>query len=123
MTGPLQPEGDAPAAKAARRVVESVLGKRGRLDPSRRLAALRHGAAATSGVEEPGLEEMGAAAGLVDKVARHAYRVTEEDIAAAQSAGYSDDEVFDLIVSTAVGAGLARRALGHSAVDGWEAQA
>jgi hypothetical protein len=121
MTGPLQPSGDSPAAKAARRLVDAVLGRRGRLDPSRRLLALRHGAAATGVVAEPGVEELGGGGELVDKVARHAYRVSEDDIAAAQRAGYSDDEVFDLIVSTAVGAGMARRALGHSAVDRWEA--
>ena len=109
-----------PPAKAARRLIDAVLGRPGRADPSRRLAALRHGAAATGAVAEPGLEELGDAAGLVDKVARRAYTVTDEDIALAKRGGYTEAEVFDLIVSAAVGAGLARRAVGRSAVDRWE---
>lgn len=40
---------------------------------------------------------------LVDKVANHAYRVTDRDIAAATSAGLSENEVFELVVCAAVG--------------------
>jgi hypothetical protein len=109
-----------PPAKAARRLIDSVLGRPGRADPSRRLTALRHGAAATGAVPEPGLEQLGDAAGLVDKVARQAYRVTDEDIELAGRGGHSEPELFELIVSTAVGAGLARRAVGNAAVDRWE---
>ena len=40
---------------------------------------------------------------LVDKVARHAYRVTDEDITAARVAGLSEDQVFEIVVCAAVG--------------------
>jgi hypothetical protein len=41
---------------------------------------------------------------LVEKVAKHASRVTEDDIRAARAAGYSEDQVFELVVCAAVGA-------------------
>jgi hypothetical protein len=39
----------------------------------------------------------------VDKVARHAFRVTDEDIAAATASGLNEDEVFEIVVCAAVG--------------------
>src|ERR1700684_3261998 len=35
---------------------------------------------------------------LVDKVARHAYQVTDDDIAAVGSSGRSEDQVFEIVV-------------------------
>ena len=40
---------------------------------------------------------------LVDKVARHAHRVTDEDIAAARESGLSEDQVFEIVVCAAIG--------------------
>jgi hypothetical protein len=40
---------------------------------------------------------------LVDKVARHAYRVTDDDIAAAKVSGLSEDQVFEIVVCAAIG--------------------
>lgn len=40
---------------------------------------------------------------LAEKVGRHAYRVTDEDIAAAMAPGLNEDEVFEIVVSAAVG--------------------
>ena len=40
---------------------------------------------------------------LVDKVARNAYRVTDEDVAAAKKAGVSEDAIFELVVCAAIG--------------------
>ena len=124
MTGlSLEPDpADGLSAKRARALLHAVLGRAGRSERTRRLAALRRGAAATGAVPEPDPGELGAAAGLVDKVARHAYRITDEDVAALEGAGVSEDEAFDAIVATAVGAGLARRAIGLDAVGRWERQ-
>jgi alkylhydroperoxidase family enzyme len=110
------------SAKRARKLLDAVLGRAGSADGPRRLTALRRGAAATGAVPDPGADELGAAAGLVDKVAHHAYRITEDDVAALKSAGFSEAEVFDLIVSTAIGAGMARRAIGLDAVERWQAR-
>jgi hypothetical protein len=40
---------------------------------------------------------------LVNKVARYAYRVTDEDITAVKTAGFSEDQIFELIVCAALG--------------------
>ena len=45
----------------------------------------------------------GPLATLVDKVARHAHRVTDEDIAAVRAAGLDEDEIYELVVCAAVG--------------------
>jgi alkylhydroperoxidase family enzyme len=44
----------------------------------------------------------------LDKVRRHAYRVTDGDIQALLDAGYSEDAIFEQTVSVAVAAGLER---------------
>lgn len=40
---------------------------------------------------------------LVDKIAQHACRVTDEDIAAAKKSGLSEDQVFEIVVCAAIG--------------------
>lgn len=44
----------------------------------------------------------------VDKVALHAYKVVDGDVERVVAAGYAEDEVFELTVSAALGAALAR---------------
>jgi hypothetical protein len=55
-------------------------------------------------------------AGYVDKVAQHAYKVTDGDVAALQSAGNSDDAVFEVTVAAALGAALGRLERGMAAL-------
>jgi hypothetical protein len=52
---------------------------------------------------------------LVDKIHRHAYQITDEDVAALR-ARYSDDELYELMVSAAVGAAGARLDAGLAAL-------
>jgi hypothetical protein len=40
---------------------------------------------------------------LIDKVAKHAYQVTDEDIAAARTSGLSEDQIFEIVVCAAIG--------------------
>jgi hypothetical protein len=35
---------------------------------------------------------------LIDKVAKHAYKVTDEDIAAVGASGLSEDQIFEIVV-------------------------
>jgi hypothetical protein len=56
----------------------------------------RRAAFANEGVPEAGRA-------LIDKVAKHAYRVTDEDVAAAKAAGLSEDTIFELVVCAAIG--------------------
>ena len=44
----------------------------------------------------------------LDKVSRHAYTITDEDVQALKDAGHSEDEIFEHTVSAAVAAGLER---------------
>jgi alkylhydroperoxidase family enzyme len=37
------------------------------------------------------------------KVAKHAFRATDEDIAAARESGRSEDQVFEIVVCAAIG--------------------
>jgi hypothetical protein len=58
--------------------------------------ALRRAAFDSAGLAEP-------LSTLIDKVAKHAYRVTDEDIAAARASGLSEDQIFEIVVCAAVG--------------------
>lgn len=45
----------------------------------------------------------GAGRALVEKVAQHAWKVTDADVEAAQRAGMTDDEIFELVVCASYG--------------------
>src|SRR5262245_58307892 len=55
----------------------------------------RRAAFANAGVAEP-------ARGLIDKTAKHAYKITDEDVAAVKQK-LSEDEIFELAVCAAIG--------------------
>ena len=57
---------------------------------------LRRAAFDNTGLDEP-------ISTLVDTVACRSYRVTDDDIAAAQAAGLSADQIFEITVCAAVG--------------------
>jgi alkylhydroperoxidase family enzyme len=40
---------------------------------------------------------------LIDKVARHPSKVTDEDIAAARTSGLSEDQIFEIVICAAIG--------------------
>jgi len=40
---------------------------------------------------------------LISKVAKNAYRITDEDIAAARASGFSEDQIFEMVVCAAIG--------------------
>ena len=53
---------------------------------------------------------------LIEKIHRHAYKVTDEDIAAAQQK-YGDDKMFEIVVSAALGAANQRLQAGLRALN------
>ena len=63
----------------------------GRASPSERRAAFDN-----SGLAEP----LGA---LVNKVARHAFKISDEDITAARASGLNEDQIFEIVVCAAIG--------------------
>ena len=44
----------------------------------------------------------------LDKVRRHAYRITDADVEGLRAHGFSEDEIFEQTVSAAVAEGLSR---------------
>ena len=58
--------------------------------------AQRRAAFSNAGLPEP-------LSTLIDKVAKRAYTVTDEDIATAKASGLSEDQIFELAVCAAIG--------------------
>jgi len=56
----------------------------------------------------------------VTKVALHAYKTTDQDIEALRQAGYSEDAIFEITLSAALGAGIARLERGLAVLKGDE---
>lgn len=83
-----------------------MLEEPGALEP-----AIRRAAAAGEGVPRD-------AAGYVNKVRRHAYRVTDADVDALRAAGYSEDQIFEMTVAAAHGAAAERLRSGLDALGG-----
>ena len=92
-----------PHAGLRDRVMRLVLDGPGETDP-----ALRHAAADGRGVTD----ELRA---LVEKIHAHAYKVTDDDVARLQ-ATYSEDQLFEIIVSAALGASRRRLEAGLQAL-------
>lgn len=44
-----------------------------------------------------------AAAAVIEKVRKHAYKVTDEDIAALEAAGLDEERIFELTIAAALG--------------------
>jgi alkylhydroperoxidase family enzyme len=53
---------------------------------------------------------------LVEKIRRHAYRVTDEDLSALRGR-YSEDQIFELVVAATLGAAEERLRAGLRALD------
>jgi alkylhydroperoxidase family enzyme len=78
-------------AQLHREMVARVLDGKGKAAP-----ALRHAAFENADLSEPTCT-------LIEKVANHAYQVTDDDIANVRAAGLSEDQIFEIVVCAAVG--------------------
>lgn len=54
----------------------------------------------------------------IEKVIRHAYRVTDDDISRLKETGYSEDAIFEITLAAALGAGMGRLERGLAALKG-----
>ena len=68
---------------------------------------------AASRPERPGPPAL---ATYLEKVRLHAYKVTDSDVQALKDAGFTEDQIFEHTVSTAVAAGLERLEAGLGAL-------
>jgi alkylhydroperoxidase family enzyme len=81
---------------AIERLRAAALDGPGELEPS-----LRRKAAAGGPLREP-------AQRYVDKVRLHAYRIVDADLEELRAAGWSEEDIFELTIAAALGAGLRR---------------
>jgi hypothetical protein len=93
-----------PHASLRDRVLETVLE-----GPAETLPEIRQAAADGTGLPS-------SLQALVEKIHRHAYKVTDDDIARAQ-AKHGDDQMFEIVVSASLGASRQRLLAGLEALD------
>ena len=91
-----------------RRLVDAVLNAPGDTPSDLRRAVLERATAP------------GALAPYVSNVTRHAYKITDTDVAQLRHAGHSDDSLFEITVAAAVGAAVYRLDRGMAALHGAE---
>jgi hypothetical protein len=78
-------------AQLHRELVGRVLEGKGKAATELRCAAFEN-----AGLSEP-------IRTLIDKVANHAYRITDEDVAAVRAAGLTEDQIFEIVICAAIG--------------------
>lgn len=103
-------------AEYAQRLVAAVLTSDGDTDPSVRRAvealSAQIGGCSTKQTDSIPPELIS----YIKKIALHAYKTTDEDIGALCKAGYSEDAIFEITLSAALGAGMARLERGLAAL-------
>lgn len=103
-----------------RALEESILTTPGDTDPALR-QTIEARSAELGGRPGPATGEIPEALRVyVDKVARHAYKVTDRDVEELKAAGYSEDAIFEITLSAALGAGMSRLERGLAALRGVE---
>lgn len=106
-------------ANLAERLRASVLEGEGETLPELRQAvAARAAELAGRPDAEPAKEIPENLRGYVDAIALQAHRLTDADVEALRRAGYSEDAIFEISISAAVGAGGDRLQRGLAALRG-----
>jgi alkylhydroperoxidase family enzyme len=90
-----------------RRVAETVLDGPGET-PNTLRRSIEARAARLGGGEREKAPVPSELESYVHKVALYAYKVTDEDFDELKARGYSEDEIFEITIAAAFGAGLAR---------------
>lgn len=92
------------------KAIDAVLGERGETDLSLRRAVLDRARSGEGQVPEA-LRE------FVDKVCERPWTVSDEDFTRLRAAGYSEDQLYELTLACALGAGLERFDAGLRALE------
>ena len=96
--------------KKIQNTVEALLAPSGKSDPALRVAVFertRKGAG----------EIPSALCALVEKIDQRPWMVSDEDFSKLRRAGYSEDQIFELTVAAAAGAGVKRFEAGLRAIE------
>jgi alkylhydroperoxidase family enzyme len=102
-------DGGDPATKFEAMVERALRG------PGKTSVAQRAAAAGTGPVSAAGLPAVADA--IVEKIRQHAYKVTDEDIAALKAAGLDEEQIFELTVAASIGVAQRRQSLALSVID------
>jgi len=98
------------------KITDALLSAPGALDPKLRRTLLEHAAASSAEPDAAAVpEDLERFAGTVT---HHAYKVTDEHVAALRAAGWSEDAILEATLSAALGAGLQRWRRGMAALRG-----
>jgi len=97
---------------------QALLTRPGACTPALRQAVEAHAAALGGGSAGPAQDLPADLVAYVEKVAQHAYQMTDQDVQSLQQAGYSEDAIFEITLCAGLGAGLARLERGLLALAG-----
>jgi hypothetical protein len=100
------------------KAIEALLTGSGSCSPGLRQAVETHAARLSGGSDRSPQSIPSDLIAYVNKVTRHAYEVTDQDVAQLQTAGYSEDAIFEITMCASVGASLARLERGLMALNG-----
>ncbi len=93
------------------RTIAALLGSLGRTDPSVRRAVFERVRVGTGDIPKT-------LASMVEKIADHPWSVTDADFTHLAEAGYSEDQIYELVLAAAAGAGVRRFEAGMRAMEG-----
>jgi hypothetical protein len=91
-----------------KQLLKAVLTKPGATRTTAREAVEVFSAAQSDGIYLPIGEIPTSLQVFLEKVVRYAYKVTDDDIQGLSQAGYSEEAIFEITVSAALGAGIGR---------------
>ena len=95
-------------ATEVKHLLNAVLTSPGAINTSAREAVEVYSAAQSDGTDVITEEISPILWTYLEKVVRHAYKVTDDDIQGLLQAGYSEEAIFEITVSAALGAGMGR---------------
>jgi hypothetical protein len=99
-------------------LIDAVLNSPGETDPGLRHAVEAQSAQLSGRPSQHAGHVRQELVPYLKKVALYAYRTTDKDFEALRRVGYSEDEIFELTLSAALGAGMARLECGLAALKG-----
>jgi hypothetical protein len=103
-------------ATQVKQLLKAVLTSPGVVDTTIREAVEVFSAAWSDGIDVSVEEIPEALRTYLEKVVRHAYKVSDEDIDNLLQAGYSEEAVLEITISAALGAGVGRLERGLAAL-------
>jgi alkylhydroperoxidase family enzyme len=101
--------------KKVQNAIDALLGPSGKSDAVLRAAVFERARKSAGGIPAvPGALELRA---LVEKIDERPWTVSDEDFSKLRQAGYSEDQIFEVTIAAAAGAGVRRFEAGLRALE------